>query len=487
VRLLLTASEAVPYCKTGGLADVAGALADALAERGNAVRLVLPLYRGIRDRFPGVRFTGRTVFVPVGDEHERVEIWEEVNNSGVRVLFVRADAYFDRPGLYGDSASSGYADNDRRYALLSRAAFEVARGTDFRPDVIHAHDWQTGLTAAYLRHAYRFDPFFKKTASVYTIHNMAYQGNFPAHALATANLPATAFHPGGVEFYGQVSYMKAALMYAHAINTVSPTYAREVMTDAFYGCGMDGILRDRADRFRGILNGIDPNAWDPEEDRLLAARFGVRTLAKRLACKTDLQTLCGFHKNKNTPLLGFIGRLDQQKGVDHMIEIMPGLLASGAQFVSLGQGQEHYVRALFGLKERYPSQVHIETRFSEPFAHKIYGGVDLFLMPSRFEPCGLGQIIAMRYGAVPVVTPTGGLIDTVHPMGHKNANGFVASDHTAGSYLEAVIKAMSMLKDPKRRLELQRNGMGADHSWSKSVGEYQSLYAAAVRWASERP
>ena len=487
MRLLLTASEVVPYCKTGGLADVAGALADALAERGNAVRLLLPLYRGIRDRFPGVRFTGRTVFVPVGAEHERVEIWEEVNKSGVHVLFARCDAYFDRAGLYGDSPSSAYGDNDRRFALLSRAAFEVARGMDFRPDVIHAHDWQTGLVPAYLRYAYRFDPFFKNTASVFTIHNMAYQGNFPPYAMGVANLPPTAFHPGGVEFYGQVSYMKAALVYAHAINTVSPTYAREVMTESFYGCGMEGVLRDRADRFRGILNGIDPYAWNPESDRLLASNFGPRLLSKRAACKTDLQAICGLPKNKTAPLLAFIGRLDHQKGVDHLIEIMPGLLAAGAQFVSLGQGQEHYVRALFGLKERYPSQVHVETRFAEPLAHKIYGGADLFLMPSRFEPCGLGQIIAMRYGAIPVVTPTGGLIDTVHPMGHRHANGFVASDQTAGGYLEAVIKGMSSLKDAKRRAELQRNGMNEDHSWTKSVGEYQSLYAAAIRWANDRP
>lgn len=487
MRILLTASEAVPYGKTGGLADVAGALADALAERGNSVRLVLPLYRGIRDRFPGVRFTGRTVFVPVAGEHERVEIWEEVNKSGVHVLFARADAYFDRHGLYGDAPGRDYGDNDRRYTLLSRAVFEIARGMNFRPDVIHAHDWQTGLVPAYLRYAYRFDPFFQGTASVFTIHNMAFQGNFPPYALGVTNLPAASFHPGGVEFYGQVSFMKAALIYAHALNTVSPTYAREVMTETYFGCGMEGVLRSRADRFRGILNGIDQNAWDPSTDRLLASRYTPRTLQKRVACKTDLQAACRLPKNKATPLLAFVGRLDHQKGVDRIIEIMPSLLSSGVQFISLGQGQEAIVRGLLALRERYPSQVHVETHFAEPLAHRIYGGADLFLMPSRFEPCGLTQMIAMRYGAVPIVTPTGGLLDTVRPLGHTEPTGFVSSDQTSGSYLSAVLKGIALLKDVKKHAELQRNGMSEDHSWSRSVDEYQNLYEAAVRWASHRP
>ncbi|MBV9080555.1 MAG: glycogen synthase GlgA [Elusimicrobia bacterium] len=486
MKLLIAASEAVPYCKTGGLADVAGALPDALHQKGHTVRLVLPLYRGIRERFHKVRPTGKVVFVPAGTEHERVEVWEEEPRPGFHVYFVRADAYFDRPGLYGDTPGSAYGDNDRRYALFSRAVFEVARAMNFHPDVIHAHDWQAGLVPAYQRHFYRFDHFFKTTATVFTIHNIAYQGNFPPSSLATAGLPGTAFQPSGVEFYGQVSYIKAGLVYSNALNTVSPTYAREIMTDPAISCALDGVLRSRADRFRGITNGIDVHFWDPERDKHLAAHYSSADLTGRAMCKADLQARCGFSKNKARPLLAFIGRLDHQKGVDHLIEIAPALLAKGVEFVFLGQGQEHYVRALYAIRERFPSQVFVETKFAEPLAHKIYAGADLFLMPSRFEPCGLGQLIAMRYGAIPIVTPTGGLLDTVRSAALKNGTGVVSADQTPGAYHSAVLEGLSLLKDAKKRAGLQRRAMSEDRSWDRSVDEYVGLYTAATRWASER-
>jgi len=486
VRLILAASEAVPYCKTGGLADVAGALSDALAQRGHDVLLILPLYRVIREKFPNVKFTGKTVFVAVGDRHERVDLWEDDSRPGVRVIFIRCDAYFDRAGIYGESAALLYADNDRRYALFSRAIFEAARGVGFRPEVIHVHDWQTGLVPAYQRFVYRFDHYFRTTATVFTIHNLAYQGNFPPASMAVTGLAPSTFSPAGLEFYGQVSYMKSALVYADALNTVSPTYARETMSDHILGCGMEGILKGRAERYRGIVNGLDETFWNPETDQFLEETFGPTTLAKRAVCKAALQKHCGFRQDKATPLLGFIGRMDHQKGVDHLIDVAPPLLAQGVQLVTLGHGHEQYVRALKMLRERYPSQVFVENRFAEPFAHEIYGGVDLFLMPSRYEPCGLGQMIAMRYGAIPIVTPTGGLLDTVKPVARKGGTGFIAADHTSGAFQSAVLEGMALLEEPRRRAVVQKNAMTEDRSWDRSVNEYEELYASAISWAVKR-
>jgi len=486
VRLILAASEAVPYCKTGGLADVAGALSTALAEHGHSVVLIVPLYRSVREKFPRLKFTGKTAFVALGDRHERVDIWEDRPASGVRVLFARADAFFDRPGLYGDTAASDYGDNEQRYALFSRAVFEIARAVDFRPEVIHVHDWQTGLVPAYQRYIYRFDRFFRGTATVYTIHNLAYQGNFPAGTLRTVGLPPAAYQTGGLEFYNQVSFMKSGLVFSDALNTVSPTYAQETMSDHIFGCGMEGVLRSRKDRYRGIVNGLDEKFWDPQTDPLMAAHFTAATLPKRATCKTDLQKACGFRQNKATPVLGFIGRLDPQKGIDHVVDVMPSLLAQGATFVSLGHGHEEYTRKLKSLRDRYPSQVFIENRFAEPFAHKIYAGADLFLMPSRYEPCGLGQMIAMRYGAVPIVTPTGGLLDTVKPVLKKSGTGFIAANHTSGAYLSAVLEGLALLGEPRRRAAVQKAGMTEDRSWDKSVREYEEMYASAIRWANQR-
>ncbi len=485
MRLVLAASEAVPYCKTGGLADVAGALSDALAQRGHSVLLILPLYRVVREKFPDVKPTGKTVFVAAGDRHERVDIWEDRRPSGVRVLFVKCDAYFDRAGLYGDHPAKAYDDNDRRYALFSRAIFEVARAVDFRPEVIHLHDWQTGLVPAYQRYVYRFDHFFRSTATVYTIHNLAYQGNFPPMSMAVTGLPAMAYNPKGLEFYGNVSFMKAGLIYSHALNTVSPTYARETMSDHIFGCGMEGILRGREERYTGIVNGLDEDFWNPETDKRIANTFGPKSMARRASCKADLQKVCGFRQDQKTPLLGFIGRLDHQKGIDHLIDAVPPMLARGAQLVTLGHGHEQFLRSLKAIRERFPSQVFIEDKFAEKFAHKIYAGVDLFLMPSRYEPCGLGQMIAMRYGAIPVVTPTGGLLDTVKPVKKKGGTGFIAADETSGAYMSAVMQGMALLEDKTRLAQVQKSGMTEDRSWDRSVDKYEELYASAIGWANQ--
>lgn len=481
MKILFAASEGVPFAKTGGLADVAGALSEALAAQRHTVRLVLPFYREIRDTFPKISFTGRTAFVPVGGTMERVEIWEADLKPQFKVWFIGSSTFFDRPGIYGATPGTSYADNDRRFIYFSRAVFEAAKASDFQPDIIHAHDWQTGLTMANLKLIYNTDPFFEKTAGVFSIHNMGYQGNFPPSSFGLTGLPVHAYQPEEIEFYGQVSFLKAGLIYADAVNTVSPTYAKEIQADPVFGMGMEGVLRSRASAFRGILNGLDVRYWNPQSDPNLAARFGRETLEKRRACKADLQRASGLPVDDEAPLLGFIGRMDRQKGIDFILDAAPAVLKESAQIVTLGQGNPAYVTALQKLAKEYPHQVFVKTAFAEGFAHKIYGGADMFLMPSRYEPCGLGQMIAMRYGAPPIVTPTGGLLDTVtDSVRARKGTGFVAADMTSEAYLASVMDAVGAWENNENWLNIQRRGMEQDFSWKTSVKSYEEMYESVA-------
>ncbi len=481
MKILFAASEGVPFCKTGGLADVVGALPEALAAKRHSVRVVLPYYRTIRQHFPKIKFTGRTVHVMFEARNVPVRILQTDLKPTLRVYFLDEPGFYDRVGLYGGSPGTIYADNDRRYAFFSRAALEAVKAMDFCPDIVHAHDWQTGLLPAYLRLIYREDPYFAKTRSVFTIHNLAYQGNFPPLSFHMTGLPAHAYHPKGLEFYGQVSFLKAGLVYADAVNTVSPTYAKEISTDPMFGCGMEGVLVDRGSDFQGILNGLDVKFWNPRTDKILAHSFDKEDRSGRVACKEDLQAITGLTVDKDIPLLAFIGRLDYQKGIDLLIEGLPSVLKDGVQFVSLGQGNVQYTKDLLGLQHRSPAQVHVKTDFAEPFAHKIYAGADIFLMPSRYEPCGLGQLIAMRYGAVPVVRPTGGLLDTVTDMvQNPEGTGFVAADFTTGAFMSAVRSALQMRNDRAAWDAVQLRGMQKDFSWRSSVRDYLLLYESLI-------
>lgn len=482
MKILFAASEGVPFCKTGGLADVVGALPEALVSKRHSVRVVLPLYRLIRQSFPKLRLIGKVIQVPFDGRSEPVKIWATTLRPNLTFYFVDAPSFFDRPGIYGETASTFYADNDRRYAFFSRAVLEIAKKVDFQPDIIHVHDWQTGLVPAYLKLLYSKDKFFSKTASVFTIHNLAYQGNFSPASFAMTGLPDSAYSPKTMEFYGHVSFLKAGLVYADAINTVSPTYAKEISTDKNFGCGMEGVLQERAADFDGILNGLDTRFWNPKTDPNLAAPFDLKSLQKRALCKADLQRAAALAENADSPLLGFIGRLDYQKGVDLFIDVAPMALKEGVQIVSLGQGSPSYVRVLAELQKRFPAQVRVRTDFAEPFAHKIYAGVDIFLMPSRFEPCGLSQLIAMRYGAIPVVTPTGGLLDTVQDVSKSGeGTGFVAEDITAVDFFSALSKALRFFKDRENWRALQARAMGRDFSWEKSIQDYLLLYESILR------
>jgi starch synthase len=482
MKILFAASEAVPFCKTGGLADAVSALLSALKQKGEDVRLVLPKYRDVDAARHGLKALDLELTLPLGDSYEPARLWEGRLDRRVPVYFVDAPKYFDRAGLYRDSAGADYPDNDERFILFSRAVLETAKAVDFRPDAVHTHDWQTGLIPAYLATLYRFDAFFLRTAAVFTIHNIAYQGLFPKNTLFLAGFSWADFTPDRLEFYDQVNFLKAGLIFAHALTTVSPQYAREIQTPAF-GRGMEGILQARAKDLFGVLNGLDTRLWNPGRDPHIAKKFSAERPDPRRLCKAALQKDAALTEAPDAPLIGMVSRLDPQKGFDLALAAIEEFLRDGAQFVVLGQGDKAVETSLRALVKRYPGQAAFESNFNEPLAHKIYSGADIFLMPSRFEPCGLGQMIALLYGAVPVVTPTGGLKDTVAPVTPDGADGlgFVAESATAPAVAAALRRAVSLYRtSPAAWKALQKRGMSSSFSWGESVEKYRELYRLAL-------
>ena len=478
MKILLAASEAVPFCKTGGLADVVGALSRHLGLLGHEVLLFLPKYRaveaaGLTDE-PALPLA-----VPLGAGTVQASL-RRAQRQPFSVCFIDHPPFFDREGLYVHGGRD-YADNDARFILFCRGVLEGAKTLGFRPDVIHAHDWQAALIPAYLKRGYRRDPFFAGTASILTIHNMAYQGNFPEESLALAGFSAEDFVPEKFEYYGNFSFLKAGLACADALTTVSPTYAREIQESPERGFGMEGLLRARSADLHGVLNGIDLEIWSPETDEHLARRYGSGDFERgKAACKAALQRDCGLAASPETPVVGIISRLDYQKGLDLAIQALEPRLKA-CQLVVLGSGDRMLQESFASLSRRHPGRVFFHSGFDDPFAHRLYAGADIFLMPSRFEPCGLGQMIAMRYGTVPVASRTGGLADTVFEdsAGNRRANGFLAEPGDAldlGRALDRALKARAQRSWAGRA----RVAMGGDFSWTNSVGCYLELYRRAA-------
>lgn len=476
MNILQAAGEAVPFCKTGGLADVAGALSKELSHRKHNTVLVLPLYRQIDRTVNKIIPTGVTLTIRMGRISHEVPVWERKTPQNPKCYFLESP-YYDRNGLYGETPGTAFDDNAERYILYAKAVLELCRVFEFKPDIIHGHDWQAGLIPAYLKTVYRRDPFFANTGSVFSIHNMAYQGMFPASAFMLTGLPSSEYGIGGIEFFGQINFLKAGLIYSDALNTVSPTYANEIQNDWNYGYGLEGVLNSRRDRFRGITNGIDHDIWNPKSDPHIAQKYDHTKLQNKAVCKEALQKKCGWPANPKTPVVGFIGRLDQQKGIDFLIQLVPRLARKEAQVVMLGSGDANYQSLLRDLHRDYPGAVYYESAFAEPFSHQIYAGADIFLMPSKFEPCGLSQLISMRYGTVPVVTPTGGLVDTVKP-----GTGFMSKSKSYGDFVDSVFTALDEWTKKRTWQSRQKRVMMLDHSWGPSVHHYIDMYRDAIRW-----
>jgi starch synthase len=472
VKILFVASEAVPWCKTGGLADVVGTLAQKLGALGHDVCLFLPKYRAVQAA-PLEEGQSRPLRVTLSGEDHEVGL-RFLHRRAVTTYFVDYPRFFDRDGLYGVSGAD-HEDNDQRFALFALAALEGAKAAGFKPDIVHAHDWQAGPVCAHLKRRYAGDPHFAGTRSVFTVHNMAYQGNFPRAALEAAGFGAEDWSSDGLEYYGQVSYLKAGLAYADRLTTVSPTYARQIQ-GAEHGFGFEGLLQRRSAALTGVLNGLDTETWDPSRDPALPRRYGAADAAAgKAACKESLQRECGLEVRADRALIGVVSRLDYQKGLDLAIPDVEARL-DRAQFVVLGTGDPALTEMLAALERRHPGKVHFHRSFDESFAHRVYSASDLFLMPSRFEPCGLGQMIAMRYGSVPVVARTGGLVDTV-----TDETGFLCEPNDGADLARALDRALDARRSPAWDARV-RAAMAGDFSWDRSVEAYLEVYrAAAVR------
>jgi len=475
MQILLAASEVAPFAKTGGLADVAGALPKALKALGHDIRVVLPKYRMVDTAEHGLRRILPVLSVPIAGTVETGAVWEGAIGS-VPAYFIQQDDYYDRDGLY-QVAGKDHPDNAERFAFFSRAVLELTRALGFSPSVYHCNDWQTALVPTYLRTTYRGDPEFEAAGVLFTVHNLGYQGLFKPATLAVAGLPPELFNPFGVEFYGKVNFLKAGLIWSDLINTVSRKYSQEIQTEEF-GHGLDGVLRSRGQDVYGILNGIDYEEWHPSRDPLIAAHFSRDDLAGKAACKADLQRSFGLAGRPDVPLLAVISRLAAQKGIDLIAEVMDAMLELDTQFVLLGTGEPALEKAFEAAKARHPSRVGLKLGFDVTLSHKIEAGADIFLMPSRYEPCGLNQMYSLAYGTIPVVRATGGLDDTIQPfdLATGAGNGFKFVEASAAALLAAVRQAVALYRSPDQRRRLVLNGMACDFSWARSAKAYDSLY-----------
>jgi starch synthase len=493
LRVLVAASEVIGYAKTGGLADVAGSLPRALARRGNQVAVVMPFYNAVRRAGVPVERTGLVLPVPMADRVLACRLFRShLPHSDVPVYLVEHPPFFERDdpdagrGLYQQQMPGGYKsdypDNAERFVFFCRAVLEAVPHLGFTPDVIHANDWQTGLVPAYLNEVYRTRAGYQRTRSVFTIHNIAYQGMFGREVMKITGLPGWVFNPAQLEYHGHLNFLKAGIVFADAVNTVSPTYAREIQTAAF-GCGLEGLLRTIRGKLSGILNGCDYDHWDPSADKFLAAAYSPETVFdNKPLCKADLQRRYHLPEDPARPVLGMVARLVSQKGIDLVLSAAPGFLDLGCQIVFLGEGDPEYHDELKGFQARHPDQVGIYLGFSEGLAHKVEAGSDLFLMPSRYEPCGLNQMYSQRYGTPPVVRATGGLADTVVNATEENlaagtATGFSFRDDTAGALYETVKWALKLYRDrPDDFRKVVRTAMAQDWSWDRSAAAYEDLY-----------
>jgi starch synthase len=470
MRILMVASEAAPYAKTGGLADVLGALPQALAAKGHQVAVVLPLYRTAAKHTTSAEYvrTGQTIwFSPTRSYVANIRL---LVDRGVKYYFLDIPELYDRPALYGE-AGEDYPDNHIRFAALTRGALAVARHL-FRPDIIHGHDWQAGLIGPYLQSTFHTDPTYLGMRNLFTIHNLGYQGIFGRDALTEIGLPdRDLFRPDRMEFWGNISFLKAGIVYADEITTVSKAYAQEIQTPE-YGFGMDGLLRSRADRLEGILNGVDYGEWSPETDPHIAAHYSADDLSGKQICKADLLNVFGLPpENLRRPVIGIVSRFASQKGFDLIEQIAPELMSQDVCVVALGTGEPYYEDLMRRLADLYADRFAVRVEFSNGLAHKVEAGADMFLMPSRYEPSGLNQLYSLRYGTVPVVRATGGLDDTI-----DESTGFKFADYDGAALLSAVRAALDAFADRQRWAALMINGMRRDHSWSRAADEYVQHY-----------
>ncbi|CAH1190923.1 MULTISPECIES: glycogen synthase GlgA [unclassified Paenibacillus] len=471
MKLLFAAAEAHPFVKTGGLADVIGALPLALKKAGVDVRVILPKYKSIPDEFKQAMETVAVTEVPVGWRRQYCGV-EMLVHEGIPIYFVDNEYYFARDGVYG------YMDDGERFSFFNRAVLEVLPKIDFKPDVLHTHDWHAGMIPLLLQAHYAHHPFYTEIRTVFTIHNLLYQGIFPYEVFGELlQLHSRYFTMEGAEYYGNVNFLKAGVVYADHVTTVSPTYAQEVQT-AYYGYGLDGLLSSLGDRFSGIVNGIDTMSYNPATDKKIAVKFRS-SLSKKTENKMELQKELGLPVRPDAPLMVMVTRLVDSKGLDLVCRVLDELLHyDDLQFAVLGTGDEFYEHWFREAAHRHPLKMSAQILFNDGLSRRFYAGSDLFLMPSRFEPCGISQLLALRYGSVPIVRETGGLNDTVQAYNEHSGegNGFSFTHFNAHDMLHTIRRAEAFYRDKASWKKIVKNAMGGDYSWDSSAEQYMDIY-----------
>jgi starch synthase len=473
----------LPFSKTGGLAEVIEGLPKALVAQGHEVAVVLPRYRGTK----ATTIVMPSVTIPLGARLHFPAIADGLTVHGVRYFFVDDPEYFDRDGVYG-GGTGDYPDNAERFSEFCRVTIEIAKHV-WPPDVIHCHDWQTALLPVLLHSSYADDPFFKNIPVVFTIHNMGYHGQFPREVMDRAGIPASLFTFNGLEFYGSVNLLKGGLLYSDYLTTVSRKYAQEIQTRE-YGHGLDGVVRTRADRLVGILNGVDYSHWDPAKDKFIAMKYSPKDLSGKQVCKQALLDIFGLSQGHlPRPVVGIVSRFVDQKGFDLIAERAHELMHEDILLVALGTGQAKYEELFLALARAYPGRIGVKIGYDEPLAHQIEAGADMFLMPSRYEPCGLNQIYSLKYGTVPIVRATGGLDDTIEPFDveHGTGTGFKFAEYSGAAMLRSLRQALQYYADERIWKRIQLNGMAKDFSWKVSAAEYVKVYAAARAVGGQSP
>jgi len=493
INVCQVASEMVPFAKTGGLADVLGALTPQLSRHSSGsasggkksgvnVTAFLPLYKQVKESTSNLVSTGITVKVRIGDNLVSGTIWK-TQLQDADVYFIQRDEYYHRDYLYG-TPGGDYKDNAERFIFFSRAALEAMKLLNIKPDVIHCHDWQSALIPIYLKTIYRKDPQLAGVKTLLTVHNLAYQGLFWHWDMKLIGLSWEYFNYKQLEFYGQVNFLKGGLVFADMLSTVSPQYAKEIQTPVF-GERLDGVLRERAGDLHGIINGVDYDQWNPAVDKLIPVKYTEKNLADKIKNKQALQKKCGLPVT-DAPMIGMIGRLASQKGFDLVSEMIDEIIGTGCQFVLLGTGEEKYHQLFREIARKYPKQVSANIAFDNSLAHLITAGADMFLMPSRYEPCGLNQLYALKYGTIPIVHETGGLADSIHNYTSKDlkagtATGFSFKNYSAQEMMSCIKSALTLYEDKKSWRQLMKNAMAQDFSWEHSGKEYIALYKKLMK------
>jgi starch synthase len=487
LKIFYVVSEVAPFAKTGGLADVAGTYPKYLKDLGHDIRVMMPDYRVVNERKYVLRdvIRLRNMEVQIGDRIVAGSAKSAfLPGSKVQVYFLDNREYFDREDLYQDpKTGKDYADNAERFVFFCKECLETLRLLHWQPDVIHCNDWQTALIPVYLKTLLKEDPFFQRTGTLLTIHNAAYQGIFPSDAAKLTGLPPELAAPGGeMEFWGKVNFLKAGILYADLLSTVSPTYAREIQESEQYGCGLEETFRRRSKDLYGIINGVDYTVWNPETDSYIPYPYSLTDVSGKEQNKQALLEQLRLEYQEDVPLIGVISRLADQKGFDLISDSFDELMSEPVQFVLLGCGEKRYETMFRNFAKKYPRKVSVHIKFDEPLAHLIEAGADMFLMPSRYEPCGLNQMYSLKYGTIPIVHATGGLADTVQDFDPATGKGtgFVFTEYTTSAFLATVRRAIDVYHDDKNWRKLVRNAMKQDFSWKGSAEKYVKLYHRIV-------